>query len=300
MPSTLHEVVIDMFTERPDLVAPLLSALGCELPDYETVEPRSERAAVVAPTEYYADAVLAFQRGGETALAVVLEIQLRRDPGKLWSWPVYTASLRARMKCPVLLLVVCPYPETAKWAAQPLEFGYGHPPTILTPLVLDPSSVPVVTDPELATELPELAVLSAAAHPQHPDHTQIWSALAAGLRTLGSDPALRYHDFVLTMLPRAIRPVWEAFMSTGLRDYNFTSDFARRYIAEGREEGLEEGRVEGEALGDAKSILTVLDARGIDVSDQVRHTVTSCKDLDQLHKWLRRALEINQADELLH
>jgi len=63
MPSPLHEVVIDMFTERPDLVAPLLSALGCDLPDYETVEPRSERAAVVAPTEYYADAVLAFSVG---------------------------------------------------------------------------------------------------------------------------------------------------------------------------------------------------------------------------------------------
>jgi hypothetical protein len=287
MPSTPHEVVIDMFTERPDLVAPLLSALGCELPDYETVEPRSERAAVVAPTEYYADAVLALRRGGETVLAVVLEVQLRRDPDKPWSWPVYTASLRARMKCPVLLLVICPDSRTAKWAAQPLDFGYGNPPTTLTPLVLDPSAVPVVTDPDVATELPELAVLSAVAHPQHPENTQIWRAVAAGLRTLGADPALRYHDFILTMLPRAVRPAWEAFMSTGLRDYNFTSDFARKYIAE------------GEALGESKSILTVLDARGIDVPDRVRDAITSCDDLDQLQKWLRRALEINQADELL-
>ncbi|MGW0180229.1 hypothetical protein [Nocardia sp. NPDC003345] len=291
MPSTPHEVVIDMFTERPGLVAPLLSALGCELPDYETVKPRSERAAVVAPTEYYADAVLVFERSGESVLAVVVEIQLRRDPDKLWSWPVYTASLRARMRCPVLLLIVCPDPRTAKWAAQPLDFGYGSPSTTLTPLVLDPSSVPVVTDPGLATELPELAVLSAVAHPQHPDHTQIWQALATGLRTLGEDPALRYHDFILTMLPRAVRPAWEAFMSTGLRDYNFTSDFARRYIAE--------GRAEGRAEGEAASILTVLDARGIDVPDRVRDAITSCEDLDQLQKWLRRALEINQADELL-
>ncbi|WP_280459199.1 hypothetical protein [Nocardia carnea] len=291
MPSTPHEVVIDMFTERPDLVPPLLSALGCELPDYETVKTRSERAAVVAPTEYYADAVVAFERGGATVLAVVVEIQLRRDPDKLWSWPVYTASLRARMKCPVLLLIVCPDNRTAKWAAQPLAFGYGSPSTTLCPLVLAPSSVPVVTDPAVATELPELAVLSAVAHPQHPDHTEIWQALAAGFRTLGEDPALRYHDFILTMLPRAVRPAWEAFMSTGLRDYNFTSDFARKYLAE--------GRAEGRAEGEAKSILTVLDARGIEVPDQVRKTITSCEDLDQLQKWLRRALEINRADELL-
>lgn len=80
-------------------------------------------------------------------------------------------------------------------------------------------------------------------------------------------------------------------MSTGLRDYNFTSDFARKYVAE--------GRAEGRAQGEAESILTVLDARGIEVSDQVRETVTSCDDLDQLQKWLRRALEINRADELL-
>lgn len=291
MPSTPHEVVIDMFTERPGLVAPLLSALGCELPDYDTVKTRSERAAVVAPTEYYADAVVAFEHGSATVLAVVVEIQLRRDPDKLWSWPVYTASLRARMKCPVLLLIVCPDNGTAKWAGQPLTFGYGSPSTTLRPLVLSPSSVPVITDPDVATELPELAVLSAVAHPQHPDHTQIWRALAAGFRTLGEDPALRYHDFILTMLPRAVRPAWEAFMSTGLRDYNFTSDFARKYIAE--------GEAKGEAKGEANSILTVLDARGIAVSDQVRDAITSCDDLDQLQKWLRRALEVVAAEELL-
>lgn len=287
MPSTPHEVVIDMFTERPDLVARLLSALGCELPEYETVEPGSERASIVAPTEYYADAVVTFRHGGDAVLAVVVEIQLRPDPAKPWSWPVYTTSLRARMRCPVLLLVICPDRRTAKWASKPLDIGFGHPSTTLTPLVLDPSAVPVVTDPEVAAELPELAVLSAVAHPNHPDHTQIWMALATGLRTLGADPALRYHDFILTMLPRAVRPAWEAFMSTGLRDYNFTSDFARKYIAE------------GEAKGEAKSILTVLDARGIDVPDPVRDTIMSCEDLDQLQKWLRRALDIDQADELL-
>ncbi|NKY52557.1 hypothetical protein [Nocardia vermiculata] len=287
MPSTPHEVVIDMFTDRPALVAWLLSALGYELPDYETVEPQSERAAVVAPTEYYADAVLAFRRGGRSVLAVVVEVQRRPDPDKPWAWPVYTSSLRARMKCPVILLVVCTDARTAKWAAKPLDFGFGNPPTTFTPMVLDPSAVPVVTDPEVAAELPELAVLSAIAHPRHPEHIQIWSALAVGFRTLGDDPALRYHDFILTMLPRAVRPAWEAFMSTGLHDYNFTSDFARKYLAE------------GEAKGEARSILTVLDARGIEVPDEVRDTVMSCEDLDQLQKWLRHSLEINQARDLL-
>lgn len=153
----------------------------------------------------------------------------------------------------------------------------------------------MVTDVDVAIELPELAVLSAVAHPRHPDHTEIWRAVAVGLRNLGADPALRYHDVILTMLPRAVRPVWEAFMSTGLSDDNFTSDFARRYVAEGRAQG----EAVGEALGEATSILTVLDARGIDVPDKIRDTVLSCEDLGRLQKWLRRALDINQADELL-
>lgn len=80
-------------------------------------------------------------------------------------------------------------------------------------------------------------------------------------------------------------------MSTGLHDYNFTSDFARKYLAE--------GEAKGEAKGEARSILTVLDARGIEVPDEVRDTVMSCEDLDQLQKWLRRSLEVNQAHELV-
>ncbi|WP_188191166.1 hypothetical protein [Nonomuraea sp. SYSU D8015] len=36
--------------------------------------------------------------------AVVLEVQRQYDEDKRWSWPVYLATLRARHKCPVLLL----------------------------------------------------------------------------------------------------------------------------------------------------------------------------------------------------
>ncbi|AHH15083.1 hypothetical protein NONO_c02680 [Nocardia nova SH22a] len=80
-------------------------------------------------------------------------------------------------------------------------------------------------------------------------------------------------------------------MSSGLRDYEFRSDFARHYIAE--------GKAEGEALGEANSVLTVLEARGVAVSDRVREVVMGCTDHEQLGKWLRRALEVNRAEDLL-
>ncbi|MEV5647743.1 hypothetical protein AB0L57_05755 [Nocardia sp. NPDC052254] len=295
MPSAPHEVVIDMFSEQPALVAALLTALGCSLPEYESVESQSEKATVLAPTEYYADAVLAFHQDDTPVLGVVVEVQLRRDPDKVWSWPVYIASLRARMKCPVLLLIICPDRRTARWAAQPLELGFGNPPTALCPLVLDPDAVPVVVDPEQAVELPELAVLSAVAHPTHPQHENIWKALVAALGAIGSDPAMRYYDLVLTMLPAAVRPEWEAFMSADLRNYEFRSDFARRYIAEGRQQG----RAEGEARGEAKFVLRVLETRGVPVSDRVREAIVECTDHEQLDKWLRLALEVSRAEDLL-
>ncbi|MEU6561739.1 hypothetical protein [Nocardia nova] len=84
-------------------------------------------------------------------------------------------------------------------------------------------------------------------------------------------------------------------MSSGLRDYEFRSDFARHYIAEGKAEG----KAEGEALGEANSVLTVLEARGVAVSDRVREVVMGCTDHKQLGKWLRRALEVNRAEDLL-
>lgn len=69
--------------------------------------------------------------------------------------------------------------------------------------------------------------------------------------------------------------------------WHWPRDFARRYIAE------------GEAKGEANSILTVFDARGIAVPDEVRDAITFCDDLDQLQKWLRRALEVVQAAQPL-
>jgi len=45
----------------------------------------------------------------------------------------------------------------------------------------------------------------------------------------------------------------------------------------------------GEAKGEAKSILAVLTARGITVSDTVRERILGCTDIATLDVWIRRA-----------
>ncbi|WP_194833421.1 hypothetical protein [Nocardia sp. XZ_19_369] len=84
-------------------------------------------------------------------------------------------------------------------------------------------------------------------------------------------------------------------MTTG---YEYQSDFARKYVDEGRAEGRVEGQAEGRASEAARMVLTVLDARGISVSDEIRTRVSRCADVDQLETWVRRAVLVDTADEL--
>jgi hypothetical protein len=56
--------------------------------------------------------------GSENAThAAVVEVQLRPDPRKRFSWPLYQAVLRARLKCPVEIVVLTLDEATALWCA---------------------------------------------------------------------------------------------------------------------------------------------------------------------------------------
>jgi hypothetical protein len=279
MPSSLHEVLVEMFRDRPVLAAELLSGLfGVAVPAFQQARLSSSELNNMAPTEYRADAVVSLTAGDAAVLGVVVEVQLRPDGHKQWVWPMYVASAYARLRCPVSLLVVCPDPAVAAGCAVPILVG--EPGQVLTPLVLGPAQVPVVTDPLLARSQPELAVLSAMAHGEQAGEKGVFDALLAALEVVDQDHAKLYADLVLKALPAAIRTHLEGVMATTTHRYQ--SDFARRYYAE----------------GEAKAVLAVLDARGIEVADSVREDITSCTDLDQLDTWIRRAATANKVQEL--
>lgn len=283
VPSHLHEALIELFRNRPSLAAELLSdALGVELPAYQHARLDSNELTDLNPTEYRADAVVVLTRSDSPLLAVVVEAQLGRDRGKRWSWPVYLATLRARLSCPVVLLVICADTGTAEWCGRPIELG--HPGWKLVPLVLGPDRVPVVTDAGQAARAPELAVLSAMAHGgAHPDRDKIFHALLAGLEDTDAAHTTLYHDIVLAALPEAARHHLEDLMTTGT--YEYQSDFVRKHVSQ----GIETGEIKGRAEGRAEALLTILAARGIDLPDDIRNRITACTDLDQLDTWIRRA-----------
>jgi hypothetical protein len=283
VPSHVHEALIELFRQRPALAADLLCGqLGVPMPRYANASVGSCDLTDLAPTEYRADAVVVLNSDDAPVGAVVVEVQLRRDPAKRWSWPVYLTTLRARLRAPVVLLVVCPDRAAAEWCAAPIELG--HPNWALSPVVIAPDRVPVLTDPEEAVGSPELAVLSAMAHGAGTDGDKVLSALLSGLRALSDDQADLYTDIVLMTLPAAARARLEELMSTGTWEYK--SDFARRYFSR------------GEAKGEAKAVLAFLDARGIDVPDAARERIMGCTDLDQLDTWVRRSVTVSTIDDL--
>ncbi|MBV9315558.1 MAG: hypothetical protein JO100_17915, partial [Pseudonocardia sp.] len=141
--SSLHEMLVEMFRHRPQLAAELLTgALGVDLPEHEQVRVDTGECTDVVPTQYRADAVVVLMAADQPVLAVVVEVQLGRDGDKRWSWPVYVATLRARLRCPTALLVICVDATAATWCATPIELGPG---TKLVPFVLGPNQVPVLT-----------------------------------------------------------------------------------------------------------------------------------------------------------
>lgn len=74
-------------------------------------------------------------------------------------------------------------------------------------------------------------------------------------------------------------------MQTG--NYVCRSEFARRYIAQGRAEGKAEGRIEGEA----RALLRILNARGLGMSDAERAQIIGCADLATVEGWDRPGAE---------
>ncbi len=282
MPSPLHEALLYLFRERPALAPELLrDALHAPLPEYNEVRIESADFANLQAAEYRADLVILLSHG-KPVLGIVVEVQLQPDREKHFSWPLYVAGLRTRFRCDVVLLVVTVDESVVRWASQPIRLGGGN---IFVPLVLGPSGVPEVTDQQRAHADPELAVLSAMAHGRDTDAGKaVQIALAAMSGTIGLDDARSklYFDLVHMSLSRAAQ---EALQTMDPTKYEYQSDFARRYVAEGRAEG------------EANLVVKLLTSRFGRLSGEIEGRIRSAsiEQLDQIAERVLTATSLNEA-----
>lgn len=234
MPSVSHDWLVQLFHNRPSMAPELLrEVLHVGLPNFTEVQIYSADLTDVQPTEYRADLVLRLLDGTEV-LGIVVEVQLSPDRRKRFVWPVYAATLRARLECPVCLLVVTVDEAIARWAAQAIEMGGGNR---FVPLVLRPSGVPEVTDEAQARADPELAVLSAMAHGADADMekaVRIARAALSAVRDLDDDRFTMYVDLIGKSHSEVAR---RAMQAMDPRKYEYQSEFARRYVAQGEIKG---------------------------------------------------------------
>lgn len=290
MPSMAHEILVDLFRNRPSLAAEILvEVLGLPLPDYTEARIASADLTEIQPAEYRADIVVLLLHDGTPVRVVIVEVQLAVDPRKRLSWPAYVTVARAVHGCPAALLVVAPDPAVAGWCAEPIETGVSG--FVLRPPVLRRTAVPVVTDLEEAARRPELGVLSALAHGETEQGATIAAAVLPAIRGLDDEKVKLYYDLVYNSLNEAARRTLEAMM----KGYEYQSDFAKKYVAQGFAEGLAEARAEA----GARFVLTVLRARGLAVPDATRERILSQKDPERLQRWLEKAVVAPSAAAVL-
>ena len=299
MASQTHEALLLLFRNRPALAPELLrDALHLPVPRFTEARIESAELTDVQPAEYRADLVVLLYED-RPVLGIVVEVQLRSDEDKRYSWPAYVANLRARIRCPVCLLVVTAEDAVARWAARPIDLG-GE--SRVVPLVLGPSGVPEITDEEKARRDPELAVLSAMAHGRDVDQDKaLRIALSATAASVGLDAerSTLYVDLTLASLGEAAR---EALQSMDPTKYEYQSDFARRYFSQGEAKGKAEGKAEGEAEGEAKGkaeiVLKQLALRFGPLSDREVSRVRAATVVD-LDRFAELLLTAASAEEVL-
>ncbi|MEU8124146.1 hypothetical protein AB0C21_36005 [Spirillospora sp. NPDC049024] len=285
MVTTKHEGPIQIIRDNPEVVAQLLKiAFGIEVSDASTIRSTSEACTQLTPAAYVADNVVEICEGGSTkpTIGVVAETQLAKDPDKQGSWPLYLTSLHAKLMCPCYLLVICPSRSVAEWARESIQIG--HPGFDLTPYVIGPGLGSLVTTPDQAAQMPEMTILAALANiiPSDRESLEITHAALATISNEDEEKGRLYTDLVTDVLSKAAQKILEEYVNTGVAGYKYKSEPFRRAYAE----------------GEAKSLLMVLDARGLSVSDEVREQILACTDQEQLDRWLVRAATAESADRL--
>ena len=185
--------------------------------------------------EFRADLVIELRdANGVLVLAIVLEVHPGRGSlNKKYAWPVYVTVVRAKRRCPAIVLVIAPDGAVARWAAQPIELGLGL--GSLRPLVIGPANVPEVMDPALAERETELAVLSAVAHGNGENGTAVAHAALVALGRLDQEHAAVYFQVIWKGLREPMRRALEArVMEWQIEDKTDVAPMDARFLRSGQ------------------------------------------------------------------
>jgi hypothetical protein len=296
VPSPLHDQIVSLLRGNPGVVFDLLGAAAAgEVPAGASAVCASETFSTQVE-DYRADAVIEVRdEGGKIVRVVVVEIQLGRDPRKVFALPVYQAVARSRYEVLCEVVVVAPDARLANAMRRPIPLGAR---SVFQAIVVGPEEL----RPELARRSPELAFLCALAHGS--EEPELVLEAARLFDELPGERGALLLELVLAALPAGTRELLEVMMQSG--QYEYKSAYLRGLLergrtegrVEGRVEGREEGRTEGRVEGTRAALLAVLAARGLAPSDEVRARIEACTDGELLQRWISRAASATSEDEV--
>ena len=204
---------------------------------------------------------------------------------------IHRGSLPRGPGSPQQVWLICPDDGTADRYSGPIPTrldGYTHWPTVLRS-----ARIPPLASADQAIDDPAMGVMSVA---YHGTDTRVIDAFAAGIISLSPGDAKKYYEYGLRMSPEVVRDALEQLMAT---KYNEPfSKLGLTYYGQGREEGLEQGLEQGLVAGERGTVLMVLKARNLQVSDSQRARIDTCDDLATLKEWAESALTVATADDL--
>ncbi|MFJ8335648.1 hypothetical protein [Streptomyces sp. NPDC094437] len=316
MVTSTHEVSHRIFQDHPEVLTPVFEALGLTPPAKAIIEAITPDVTEIRPLERRVDTVLRVEPSEGDGFLLAIEAQTKKALDKGANWAYYVAYLHAKFKLPVLLLTVCRNRSTATWATGPFECRVGPWATQVTrPFVLGPDTVSRIADESAVARQPALATFSAIVHSESEDIGAILEMLARGMRSFDNSTAKYWSELLEIGLENTpARDKWRELEKMVVSFFPGRGTvFEEAYLdgqAKGHAEGHAKGHAEGEAKGKAKGeargaakgkaegVLSVLEARGLPVSDVARERVTQCTDLDLLQRWLVRAVTAARTEEL--
>lgn len=310
MPSRKHQCLTKLLVEHPALLVDLVrrnAGIGVRGDLVRVSGPETVR---VLGDERVADgAVVLLRRGRTVHETFVVEVQLRKDPGKRKAWAAYVVGTWTRTGHPATLVVVTASRAVARWAAAPIDIGRGR--MVLRPLVIGPDEIPNELTLAEARAWPERLALSVITHGHKSGSLGLGrTALTVAHELLASNDhwSMFLADALVRFVNERTRRIVEAEMKID-GEFYFTK-WGKAYgrvraqaLAEGWSKGLAEGetkgRTEGRTEGLAKALWTVLRGRGLEPTKAQLQRIERCQSAKQLERWLARAVVAATVAEVL-
>ncbi len=296
MPSTVHEVLVELLTETACLSDLLRVARGGRVPRLVPADPNLSE---VRPIELRADGFFLAGSASKPKGWVVLEVQTSVDPDKLRTVPLGLEMAQARyrgVRGDVVLVTVDE--KVARWFDRH-RFAYEGP--LGTRRTLSVVRVDLTRVPRrklLDTRWPNLGLLAVVANRKGPAARQVAEKALQNAAEQPGPWSAWIADAILHVVDAKVREALEDTMHKHGYRTPFLRDAYNEGEAKGEAKGQAKGRVEGKVEQARSALLRVLAKRSLVITDVQRDRIAAETDLARLDRWHDAAVTAQTVAEI--